>query len=346
MPKTIRNEFDKYMTYERLMDAHLKSRRGKNRKTELIKFNLKQEEYIMYLYEELKNGTYKHGGYTEFYVTEPKRRKIERSRYIDRIVHRWLVDNFLLRAFATQFIDTSFACIKGKGMHRAAFCVQNYMRKAKNKWGEYYILKTDVAKYFASIDKNILLKILQRKIKDKKLLWLIKEILYAQPRQKGIEIGNYTSQIFANIYLNEADQYIKHKLKVKYYVRYLDDSVLILENKQEAKRVLQLLKKFLEEELELQLNNKTQIFKGSQGVNFCGYKINEYRLKLRDKGKRRLKNKVKKLTREVKAGKITSKEAKVSLAGHIGYVKWADIYNLSNNLFYLEEDFDKNMKDG
>ena len=188
MPKTIRNQFDKYLTYEKLLEAHNKSKRGKNRKTELIKFNLKQEEYIMWLYQKLKDGTYKHGGYTEFYVTEPKLRKIEKSRYIDRIVHRWLVDNFLLKGFASQFICSSFACIKDKGMHRAAFYVQDCMKKEKRQWGDYYIIKTDVAKYFNSIDKKILLGILQRKIKDKKLLWLIKEILYAQKREKGIEI--------------------------------------------------------------------------------------------------------------------------------------------------------------
>ena len=140
----------------------------------------------------------------------------------------------------------------------------------------YYIIKTDVAKYFNSIDKKILLEILERKIKDPKLIWLIKEILYAQKRAKGIEIGNYTSQIFANIYLNEVDQYVKHELKVKYYVRYLDDSILIVQTKEEAKKVLQLVRKFLKEKLELELNNKTQIFKGKQGVNFCGYKIQKY----------------------------------------------------------------------
>lgn len=337
MPKTIRNQFDKYLTYEKLLEAHNKSKKGKCRKTELIKFNLKQEEYVMWLYEQLKNGTYKHGGYTEFYVTEPKLRKIEKSRYIDRIVHRWLVDNFLIDGFASQFIFHSYACIKDKGMHRAAFYIQDCMKKAKRKWGEYYVLKTDVAHYFNSIDKSILLEILQRKIKDEKLIWLIKEILYAQKREKGIEIGNYTSQIFANIYLNEVDQFIKHDLKIKYYARYLDDSILIVHTKEEAKHALEEIRRFLDEKLKLQLNAKTQIFKGKQGVNFCGYKINEYRLKIRDRGKRKLKNKVKKLKNEVKRGKMSSHEAKKYLAGHIGYIKWANVYHLTNKLFYLEE---------
>ena len=337
MPKTIRNQFDKYLTYEKLLEAHNSARRGKNRKPELIKFNLKQEEYIMWLYKQLKNGTYKHGGYVEFYVTEPKLRKIEKSRYIDRIVHTWLVNNFLIKGFVTQFIPTSFACLKGKGVHRAAFCVQDYMKKAKLKWNDYYILKTDVAHYFNSIDKQILINILKKKIKDYKLIWLINEILYAQKRDKGIEIGNYTSQFFANIYLNEVDQYIKKELKVKYYVRYLDDSILIVQTKEEAKRLLELIRKFLKEKLELELNDKTQIFKGKQGVNFCGYKINEYRMKIRDGGKRKLKLKIKKLQVKVKGGEMSSKEAKKQLAGHIGYAKWANIYNLSNKLFYLEK---------
>ena len=107
MPKTIRNKFDKVLSYESLMEAHKKSRKGKGYRNEIIKFNLKQEEYIMWLYNELKNETYKHGGYKVFYVTEPKLRKIEKSRYVDRIVHRWLVDNFLEPAFVPTFINTS-----------------------------------------------------------------------------------------------------------------------------------------------------------------------------------------------------------------------------------------------
>lgn len=337
MPKTIRNQFNKYLTYEKLMEAHIKSKKGKGYRKEIILFNLKQEEYIMWLYEQLKNKTYQHGGYTEFYVTEPKLRKIEKSRYIDRIVHRWVVDNFLEPAFVPQFIPSSFACLKNKGMHRAAIYVQEKMKHCKRIWEQYYILKMDVAKYFDNINKNILLEILERKIKDRDLLWLIKQILFAQKREKGIEIGNYTSQMFANIYLNEVDQYIKHQLKIKYYCRYLDDSIIIVRTKQEAKEALEKIKIFLKERLELELNKKTQIFKNKQGVNFCGYKINEYRMKLRDKGKRKLKKKVEHLKKEIKIGKITSKEAKKYLSGHMGYIKYANVNNLLEKLFYIEK---------
>ena len=124
MPRTIRNQFDKKLTYEKLMQAHNLSKKGKGYRNEIILFNLKQEEYINWLYENLKNERYKHGGYTVFYVTQPKLRRIEKSRYIDRIVHRWIVDNFLKEYFEKTFINTSYACIKNRGMHKACKDVQ------------------------------------------------------------------------------------------------------------------------------------------------------------------------------------------------------------------------------
>ena len=151
--------------------------------------------------------------------------------------------------------------------------------------------KMDIRKYFNNIDKNILWRILSRRIKDKKVMWVIGQVLKAQPRKKGIEIGNYTSQTFANIYLNEVDQYVTRILKVKYYYRYMDDIVLFTKTKQDAKDILEKIKIFLRDNLELELNDKTAIFKSNQGVNFCGYKINEYRLKIRNKGKRKFKKK-------------------------------------------------------
>ena len=142
--------------------------------------------------------------------------------------------------------------------------------------------------------------------------------------------------LFANIYLNEVDQFIKNKLHIKYYCRYLDDSIVIVKTKKEAIYALEQIKEFLQYNLKLELNKKTQIFKSKQGVNFCGYKINEYRLKIRDKGKRKLKKKVKKLEELVRQGKITSKEAHRYLAGHMGYIKLANVKNLTEKLFYIE----------
>lgn len=334
MPKTVRNQFDKYLTYANLTKAHKLSKCGKSSRENIIKFELKREEYLLWLYNSLKNQTYRHGRYKTFYVSEPKLRKIEASRYMDRIVHRWYVDSFLLPNFVPQFIPTSYACIREKGMHLSALDVQKAMRNAKKEWGEYYILKMDVAKYFQNIDKEILLKLVAKKIKDKKIMWLTKEIVYSTQQPVGIPIGNYSSQIFANIYLNEIDQYIKNNLKIKYYFRYMDDSIILYKDKKELKIILQKIQDFLRDNLHLQLNSKTNIFKSKQGVNFCGYQINEYRMKIRRKGKIRLKRKIKKLKQQIKAGEINSAEAKRRICGHMGYLKYANAYTLKNKIFY------------
>ena len=333
MPKTIRNVYYKNLTYEKLLKAHLDARKGKGSRKEIILFNLKQEEYIKYLLERLENKTYKHGGYTVFYVTEPKLRKIEKSKYMDRIVHRWLVDNILKPYFIPRFIQTTYACIEGRGMHKACLDMQEMMKHCTRIWNNYYILKMDIAKYFDNIDKKILLDILEKRIKDKDVMWLINEILYANKREKGLEIGNYTSQMFANIYLNEYDWYVKRDLHIKYFSRYMDDSILLVKTKKEAIQALENIKRFLKENLNLELNSKTQIFKSSQGVNYCGYKINEYRLKIRDKGKKKLKKKIKYLRYEIKNGRMTSKDAKRYLAGHLGYLKIANTRNLELKIF-------------
>ena len=229
-------------------------------------------------------------------------------------------------------------------MHQATLDLQKAMQKMKKSYREYYILKMDVRKFFNSIDKKILYKILTRRIKDEKLLWLIRQILTAQKRQKGIEIGNYTSQTFANIYLNELDQYATRKLKVPFYYRYMDDIVILFKTKKDAKEALDKIKKFLKEHLELELNDKTNIFKAKQGVNFCGYKINEYRLKVRNKGKNKFKKKVKKLLKEIKEGNISSKDARQYLTGHLGYFEIANTYNLKQkNIFLQDELLRKNI---
>lgn len=334
MARTIRNQFDKYLTYENLMKAHKLSKKGKTLRREVILFDLKQEEYISWMLEQLRTGQYQHGGYRTFTITIPKERKVQASRYIDRIVHRWVVDSFLKPYFEVQFINTTYACIKNRGMHKAALDVQKAMKHCKYKWQDYYILKMDVAKYFQNIDKNILFEILKRKIKDKKLLNLMNKIVYSDKADKGLPIGNYTSQTLANIYLNEVDQYAKHKLKCKYYFRYMDDTIILLKTKQEAIYVLEQITNFLKEKLKLELNSKTQIFKSKQGVNFCGYKINEYRLKIRNRGKKNLKRKVKKLEKQIKIGKMSTKEAYRYLCGHIGYIQIANVQKLKNKLFY------------
>lgn len=333
MAKTIRNEFDKYLTYENLMKAHILSRKGKTCRKEVVLFDLKKEEYINWLLEQLKTGKYQHGGYRNFIIKIPKERSVQASRYIDRIVHRWVVDSFLKPYFEVQFINTTYACIKNRGMHLAALDIQKAMKHCKRIWVDYYILKMDVAKFFQNIDKNILFNIIKRKIKDPKLLELMRKIIYSTEGEKGMPIGNYTSQTLANIYLNEVDQYAKHILKCKYYFRYMDDSMILVKTKKEAIELLEKIRIFLRHNLKLELNSKTQIFKSKQGVNFCGYKINEYRLKIRTRGKKNLKQKVKYLENEIKSGRMSTKDSYRYLSGHIGYIKIANTKKLKDKLF-------------
>ena len=244
MARWIRNQYDKALTYENLMKAHKLSKRGKFLRKDVILFSMDVEENIQKLYEELKTGKYQHGSYTSFKIYEPKERIIEKAPYRDRIVHRWYVDNFMQEHFVKSFRYSSFACLKGKGMHNACLYVQEMMKHCKRIWNNYYVIKMDVAKYFQNIDKQILYEILCRKIKDKNLLWLSREILYSNGVDKGLPIGNYTSQCFANIYLNELDQYMKHKLKLKYTCRYMDDVVALVNTKEEAIEKLNLIRSF------------------------------------------------------------------------------------------------------
>ena len=185
MAKWIRNKYDEILSYESLMRAHKLSCKGKKLRREVILFSLKEEEYIKYLYEKLNSGTYVHGKYSAFKVYEPKERFIEKAPYIDRIVHRWIVDNFLAPYYVPSFIKTTYACIKNRGMHKACLDVQNAMKHCKRIWGNYYILKMDVRKYFDSIDKDILYRILSRKIQDYKLLKITKQIVYSTEGKKG-----------------------------------------------------------------------------------------------------------------------------------------------------------------
>lgn len=319
MPKTIKNVYENVITFEKLLEAHKKARRGKREKKEIILFELDLEKELLSLERELKSGKYRAGKYRSFKIYEPKERDIMASPYRDRVIHQWYVENFIKPYFVSQFIVTSYAGIEGRGMHKASKDVQVGMRKAKQKWDEYYILKMDVTKYFLNIDKKILWNILKRKIKDKKLLWLTREILLSTEGLKGLPLGNYTSQMFANIYLNEMDQYAKHILKCKYYYRYMDDIVILCENKTKANERLKLLTTFLEDNLKLTFNSKTRIFKDNQGVNFCGYKINENRLKIRNSSKYRMKRKLKVYTKQLKSGKITLPEIQRSI---VTTIRW------------------------
>lgn len=332
MAKTYKNLFKPTLTFSSLLDAHFSARKGKRFRRDVIEFEMNLEGNIIELYNELKNKTYTPGEYLEFVIYEPKKRLIKAAPYRDRVIHQWYVKNFIIPIFGKAFIYDSYACIEGKGMHSAAYRVQDYLKAAERKWGEPYILKGDIKSYFFSIDHTILYNIVASKIKDPEVLWLTKIIL-GTTEDPGIPVGSYTSQWFANLYLHQLDMFIKHKLKVKMHVRYMDDWVLVFESKEQAKYALEQIKEFTNNELKLELNKKTQIFPVKNGVNFCGYKIWSTHMKIRDSSKKRMKRKMKAFQRKYANGEMTLEEIKRSVNSWKGYAKHADSYLLIDHMF-------------
>lgn len=332
MAKTYKNLFESALTFSSLLNAHQSAKKGKRFRKDVIEFEMNLEGNIIKLYNELKNKTYAPGEYLEFTIYEPKKRLIKAAPYRDRVIHQWYVKNFIIPIFGKAFIYDSYACIEGKGMHGAAYRVQKFLKTAEAKWERPYILKGDIKSYFFSIDHTILYNIVASKIKDPEVLWLTKVILDTT-EDPGIPVGSYTSQWFANLYLHQLDMFIKHKLKVKMYVRYMDDWVLIFKNKEEAQQALKEIIIFLDERLKLKLNKKTQIFPVKNGVNFCGYKIWSTHMKIRDGSKKRMKRKLKAYQRKYANGEMTLEEIKRSINSWKGYAKHADSYLLIDHMF-------------
>ncbi|MBQ8044241.1 MAG: group II intron reverse transcriptase domain-containing protein [Clostridia bacterium] len=333
MPKRKNNIYLLNCTYEKLYEAYTICKKSKTNRLDVILFSMDVEKNLKEILSELLNCNYTFSSYNLFYVYEPKKRKILAATFRDRIVHTWYVNSFILPYFVPSFINTSYACIKGRGMHMAAKAVQKGLRTCNNIFSNPYVLKMDITKFFENINRNKVYELVKRKIRDEKVLKLTMDILnssscYDEVSGISLPIGNYTSQMFANIYLNELDRFIKDKLHVKWYYRYMDDMVLILKDKECAKERLSLIKNFLSDEtiaLNLSLNSKTQIFKICQGVNFCGYKINVKRMRIRNKGKKKLVAKLKWIEYNFSCGNISVAEAKRCFVGHLGYIKHADI---------------------
>ncbi len=290
------------------------------------------ESNLINLIRELKRGTYQPGQYREFTIYEPKQRLIKAAPYRDRVVHQWYVANFIKPIFGPAFISDSYACLEGKGMHRAAYKVQDNLRAAEKAWAEPYVLKGDIRSYFFSIDHDILYSMIAKKIADPKVLWLTKVILDST-ENPGIPVGSYTSQWYANIYLNQMDMFIKHELRIKKYVRYMDDFILVLPSKEDAQETLEKINQFVTEKLHLELNRKTQISPLKNGVNFCGYKIWTTHMKIRTESKRRIKRKMKKFQQKYKEGDMEAEEIRRVLMSWAGYAKHADSYWLVNKIF-------------
>lgn len=170
-------------------------------------------------------------------------------------------------------------------------------------------------------------------VSDKKLLWLTKIFIYDDEIDKGIPIGNYTSQYFANIYLSILDRYVKEVLKVKYYVRYMDDMVILLSTKEECRIVMEKIKMFLNKELKLELNNKSRYYPSKMGVNFCGYRIYDgYRL-IRNSSKRKIKKRIKKWKKDKNMGCLDRKKMMISFNSWSSHIRHANSYHIYQKIY-------------
>ena len=339
MPLMHKNIYCQLTQFEVLHGAWLRAKKGRGDRNEIMLFERSLEPELFKLQDELLTGEYKTSGYKEFYVYEPKKRKITRlAKFRDRVVQQ-AIFKLLESIYEPQFIAESYACRKGKGIHSGAEKAQQMIRKVRRESGTAYALKCDILKYFASIDHAHLKRIISRKISDKKMLELLFEIIdsYEGADVRGIPLGNLTSQIFANIYLNELDQFVKAELREPLYIRYMDDFVVFHHDKKHLQKIRLVIEQWLFENLALQTNDKTCVFpvRSSNGraLDFLGYRITANTKKLRKRAIKQLKNKVNLLHKQYIACEIDFRQVRHSLSSHIAHANHADSSGILNDIF-------------
>ncbi|OGN03876.1 MAG: hypothetical protein A2831_03100 [Candidatus Yanofskybacteria bacterium RIFCSPHIGHO2_01_FULL_44_17] len=348
--KTYNNIFYKIIELENLFWAWDGFKKDKQNRKDVQIFEWKLEENIFQLHRDLKNKKYKHGPYKSFFIQDPKQRHIHKATVRDRVLHH-AIFSVVNPLFEETFIANSFSCRIGKGTHRGIISLNKTLGMiGKTGFEKCWALKSDIKKFFQTVDHQILLGIIRKRIKDADAMWLLQEIIGSFLSEKsdifynrGLPIGNLTSQLFANIYLNELDQFVKNKLKVKHYWRYTDDFIIASENHGYLKERLSLVSNFLANNLKLELHpNKMTIRKFQQGIDFLGYVTLPHHQTLRTKTKKRIFRKLKKRIVEYKSDLITRKTLDQSLQSYLGVLTHADAYKLSEQLknqfwFWLNE---------
>ncbi|TAK57177.1 hypothetical protein EPO17_02580 [Patescibacteria group bacterium] len=267
--------YDHITSVENLLLAWREFVRGKKQKKDVQGFSLRLMDNILKLHKELATKTYVHGAYEAFNISDPKPRNIHKALVRDRLVHHALY-RILYPFFDRTFVSDSYSCRKWKGTHRALNRFRDFGRKVShNNTRTCFVLKCDIRKFFASIDHAVLLAILDRYIPDKNILRILKGIIdsfHSTRTGVGLPLGNLTSQLLVNIYMNEFDQYVKHQLKVKYYIRYADDFVFLSPDKHHLEELLRYIVVFLREKLRLELHpDKVYIKTLASGVDFLGW---------------------------------------------------------------------------
>lgn len=322
---------------ENLLEAWKEFEKGKKKRKDVQEFSMCLIDNIFSLHQDLLHHTYKHGGYQAFKINDPKPRDIHKASVKDRLLHH-AIHRKLYPFFDKTFIADSYSCRENKGMHKAINKFREYANKtSKNNTKTCWILKCDIKKFFASIDHEILIKILSEYIPDKNIIWLLENIVESFSTENkistGLPLGNLTSQLFVNIYMNKFDQFVKHKMKAKYYIRYADDFVILSENKKQLENSILEINKFLVEELKLKLHpDKVFIKTFSSGVDFLGM-VNFPRHKvLRTKTKRRMLKKIKNKKLDLKNNLISESHFYQSLQSYLGVLKHCEGWGIRNGI--------------
>lgn len=328
---------------------YLKCRRNKRNSINALKFEFNAEENIIGLERQLRNKTYRPSRCILFTAQKPKVREIFASDFKDRVVHHLLIEQ-LEKIWEPMFIHDSYACRTGKGTHKAVVRLQGFLRKiTKNGNVRAHYLQLDIKDFFISINKQILFNLIRAKLKDPDVLWLAEKTIFwdctedyvlrgGHPRvpdhkslfgknnERGLPIGNLTSQYFANIYLNQLDQFVKHQLKARYYLRYVDDFVILSQDVAELEDFRKKIGGFLTESLRLQLHPKRhKLMPVSAGIDFLGYIVRQDYILVRRRVLNNLKAKLRIKT-------VDPEKMRATIASYLGHFKWANTYRLKQKM--------------
>jgi retron-type reverse transcriptase len=341
--KTYKHLFEELCRWQNIILAWRKARKGKTKKNYVIEFESDLRNNLLSVKHELENQTYKPLPLKRFIVRDPKTRVIHSSAFRDRIVYHAIV-NVIEPIFEKVFIYDSCASRIGKGNLFALKRFDEFKRKV-SKNGEIkgwfndnqvkgYCLKADIKHYFQEVNHETLLKIIRKKIADERVMSIILKILdnFEGNNGKGMPLGNLTSQFFANVYLNELDYFVKHKLKAEYYIRYVDDFVILHNSKKQLEDWKKQIEVFLRENLKIELHpQKSKIVSLSQGVDFVGFRNFYYFRLLR---KRNINN-MKKKIEIFKQGLMKEDKFLESFQGWSAYAKWANTFKLRRRMLSL-----------
>ncbi len=334
--KKYKNLYQELCSKENLALAFKKAQKRKSRKPYVIEFKANLDENLRILRAELLLEGYKPKPLRTFVIRDPKVRKIRKSYFVDRIVHH-AICNILEPIFEKRFIYDSFANRVGKGTLNAIKRFDKFKQKAsKNNTRNCYVFKADIKHYFDEVNHNALINILRKKINDERLISLISKVLKNHSNKIGMPLGNMTSQFFANVYLNELDQFMKNELKAKYYIRYVDDFVILHNDKNVLESYKEKIDFFLKEKLQLELHStKSKILLLKRGISFLGFRNYPNHRLLR-------KTNVRTMRKRITQGDYDS--ICEFLEGWMSYAKQANTYNLRHKVAdIIESNFTGNI---